>query len=111
MEMEADQDEVIATDDSLSSDSTSEDDNEDKYVVPNAIAAIEDYLTYNSPVFRRLQYLRAKVSGIDTRLTLILTVNNRSAILTVADSRDGKALEAISSSQGSDRWPQTKRQK
>lgn len=77
LETEADRDEVMATDDSLSSDNTSEDDNEDNSVVPNAIAAIEDYLRYNSPVFRRLQYLRTKVSGIDTRLTLILTVNNR----------------------------------
>lgn len=76
VETEADRDGVMATDDSLSSDNTSEDDNEDNSVVPNAIAAIEDYLRYNSPVFRRLQYLRAKVSGIDTRLTLILTVNN-----------------------------------
>lgn len=64
METETDEDEVAVTDDSLSSENTSEDDNEDKSVVSSAIATIEDYLRYNAPVFERLQSLRAKVSAI-----------------------------------------------
>lgn len=77
----------------------------DDSVVLNAIAAIEQYLMDNAPVYQELQQLRAKVSDFRARQATFASCQEPDAFLTTIYCRDGRIRRAISSSRGSNVGP------
>lgn len=74
LEGEAKQETVMTQNGSASSDNVIKDHPEEDTIVSHAI---EQYLMENAPVFRELQQLRAKVSGLHARRAGLRTVNDQ----------------------------------
>lgn len=97
----------VVQDGRMSITNASKEDPDDDVAVRHAIAAIEQYLTDNAPVYRELQQLRAKVSDHRAILTFALDLQRLVSFLTVKYRRAGKTPRATASSRGSDVRPTT----
>lgn len=96
---------AAAKDGKMPTDNTILDEPEENPVVLHAIATIDQYLMDNSPVYRDLQQLRAKVSHFGASAVMLAYCRTLVAFLTMIHSRDGKTQREIASSRSNNVEP------